>query len=71
MINSFTQEELNKLQSEYTNIVAKDYNIDNLDISPLMKKMVHQEYGEDDWSNSGYWVRAEAILKKNGRISLR
>ena len=65
MTKPFTQEEINTLHKEYKNIVAKDYNIDNLDISPLMKKMVHQEYGEDDWSNSGYRVRAEAILKNH------
>lgn len=57
---SFTKEEIKQVEQELAEIKAKDHNIS--DVSDLMKRLVIEEYGDEDWSTSGYWVRAEKCV---------
>lgn len=62
MGHSLNKEELILVQKELVDIKSKNYDIS--DVSLLMKKLVNEEYGDEDWSTSGYWVRADQYFKE-------
>lgn len=60
--HSLTLAEIDLVRKELIEIKAKNYNIG--DVSALMKRLVVEVYGDEDWSTSGYWVRAEQIINR-------
>ena len=67
---NISNEKMEQLKKDYQIIVDKNHNVGEESITPLMKEVVAQVYGEDDLSTSGYWVRVAEIIKQNNNQSL-
>lgn len=63
-----TKEEIEQIAIELEDIKKKDYNIG--DVSDSMKKVVNAVYGDEDWSCSGYWTRAQHIVKEYQKFKI-
>jgi hypothetical protein len=59
-----TKEQIEEMSQELDRFQAKKFDIGIHDISDNMKNIVNKVYGDQDWSCSGYWVRAQTIVKE-------
>lgn len=59
----FNQEQIESVEQELRKIKEDFYNVG--EVSDLMKEMVVSVYGDEDWSTSGYWIRAEEIVNRH------
>lgn len=62
MAHTLKDSELKLINQELINIEDKNYDIG--DVSDLMKRLVIEEFGDEDWSTSGYWIRAKQIIQR-------
>lgn len=60
----FSKDQMEQLKKDFQVIVDKNFDVGMDSISPLMKQMVEEQSKEDDLSTSGYWVRAQQMIKE-------
>lgn len=63
-MSKFSKEQMEQLKKDFQVIVDKKFDVGMDAITPLMKQMVEEESKEEDLSTSGYWVRAQHMIKE-------
>jgi len=61
----FSQEQIEQLKKDYQKIEDKNFDVGMDSITPLMQRMVHEYFGEYDWSTCGYWMNAKKIIQSH------
>lgn len=59
-ITKFSPEVLTKVETEVKKIQEDLYCVS--EVSQDMKDVINAVFGDDDYSTSGYWVRAETLV---------
>jgi len=59
---TFTEAQVMEVENELRTIREKFFDVGS--VSDQMKRMVIAIYGDENWSTSGYWQRADTIIKR-------